>query len=113
LSVRSLPTWVPWSVAGLSILLGFADLTRGGITIAPILLTLGYCVAVPWALLSGTRATGGDEPPPYRAAMVAALAVFVLYLLTLSPSTAMWDASEYIAAAYTLGLPHPPGNPGS
>ncbi len=23
----------------------------------------------------------------------------------------MWDASEYIAAAYTLGLPHPPGNP--
>jgi len=111
LSVRSLPTWVPWSVAGLSILLGFADLTRGGITIAPILLTLGYCVAVPWALLSGTRATGGDEPPPYRAAMVAALAVFVLYLLTLSPSTAMWDASEYIAAAYTMGLPHPPGNP--
>lgn len=23
----------------------------------------------------------------------------------------MWDTSEYIAAAYTLGLPHPPGNP--
>ena len=37
--------------------------------------------------------------------------VFVLYLLTLAPSTAMWDTSEYIAAAYTLGLPHPPGNP--
>src|SRR5438105_5169372 len=30
---------------------------------------------------------------------------------TLSPSTAMWDTSEYISAAYTLGLPHPPGNP--
>ena len=38
-------------------------------------------------------------------------AVFVLYLLTLAPSTAMWDTSEYITAAYTLGLPHPPGNP--
>jgi hypothetical protein len=37
--------------------------------------------------------------------------VFVLYLLTLAPSTAMWDTSEYITAAYTLGLPHPPGNP--
>jgi hypothetical protein len=37
--------------------------------------------------------------------------VFVLYLITLAPSTAMWDTSEYIAAAYTLGLPHPPGNP--
>ena len=38
-------------------------------------------------------------------------AVFVLYVLTLAPSTAMWDTSEYITAAYTLGLPHPPGNP--
>ena len=37
--------------------------------------------------------------------------VFLLYLITLSPETAMWDTSEYIAAAYTLGIPHPPGNP--
>ena len=29
----------------------------------------------------------------------------------MAPSTAMWDTSEYIAAAYTFGLPHPPGNP--
>nr|MBA3891174.1 DUF2723 domain-containing protein [Gemmatimonadaceae bacterium] len=39
------------------------------------------------------------------------LAVLILYLITLAPSTAMWDTSEYIAAAYTFGLPHPPGNP--
>jgi len=39
------------------------------------------------------------------------LCVLALYLITLAPSTAMWDTSEYIAAAYTLGLPHPPGNP--
>ena len=37
--------------------------------------------------------------------------MLALYLLTLAPSTAMWDTSEYIAAAYTFGLPHPPGNP--
>jgi hypothetical protein len=49
--------------------------------------------------------------PSYRAATVAGLAVLVLYLLTLAPTTAMWDASEYIVAAYTLGIPHPPGNP--
>jgi hypothetical protein len=55
-----------------------------------------------------------DEPdylPSYQAAAIASVLVFVLYLVTLAPSTAMWDTSEYIAAAYTLGLPHPPGNP--
>ncbi|GAC1417735.1 MAG: hypothetical protein NVSMB53_16710 [Gemmatimonadaceae bacterium] len=52
-----------------------------------------------------------DYRPSYEAAAVVAGLVFVLYLVTLAPSTAMWDTSEYIAAAYTLGLPHPPGNP--
>jgi len=52
-----------------------------------------------------------DYRPSYLAALIVSLAALVLYLVTLSPSTAMWDTSEYIAAAYTLGLPHPPGNP--
>src|SRR5205807_2679934 len=52
-----------------------------------------------------------DYRPSYRAAALASALIFVLYLATLAPSTAMWDTSEYIAAAYTLGLPHPPGNP--
>src|SRR5690349_4365366 len=52
-----------------------------------------------------------DYRPSYLAAGLTGLGVFLLYLLTLAPSTAMWDTSEYIAAAYTLGLPHPPGNP--
>src|SRR5512132_2627132 len=52
-----------------------------------------------------------ETPPSYLAAGLTTLGVFILYLITLAPSTAMWDTSEYIAAAYTLGLPHPPGNP--
>ncbi|HZS58406.1 MAG TPA: DUF2723 domain-containing protein [Gemmatimonadaceae bacterium] len=32
-------------------------------------------------------------------------------MVTLLPSTAMWDTSEYLTAAKTLGIPHPPGNP--
>ena len=40
-----------WGVALLVILAGFADLARGGETIAPILLTVGYCVLVPLAIL--------------------------------------------------------------
>lgn len=40
-----------WGLALLAIVAGFADLTRGGITIGPILLVLGYCVLVPVAIL--------------------------------------------------------------
>src|SRR5690348_1281435 len=52
-----------------------------------------------------------DYRPSYRAAAIAGAVVFLLYIVTLSPSTAMWDTSEYIASAYIMGLPHPPGNP--
>jgi hypothetical protein len=47
----------------------------------------------------------------YLAALGITCGVFLLYLLTLSPSVAMWDAGEYIAAASALGIPHQPGNP--
>ena len=49
--------------------------------------------------------------PPYLAATVVSLAVCGLYVLTIAPTTQMWDTSEYIAAAKVLGIPHPPGNP--
>ncbi len=40
-----------WGLAAVVILAGFADLARGGETIAPILLAIGYCVLVPLAIL--------------------------------------------------------------
>ncbi len=40
-----------WAVAAVSLLAGYADLVRGGETIAPILLIVGYCVLVPLAIL--------------------------------------------------------------
>jgi hypothetical protein len=43
--------WLWWGIAIAAILLGYADLARGGMTIAPILLVLGYCVLVPIAIL--------------------------------------------------------------
>ena len=52
-----------------------------------------------------------DHRPSYLGAAIAAALVLVLYIITLAPSTAMWDTSEYIAAAYIMGIPHPPGNP--
>ena len=49
--------------------------------------------------------------PPYGSALLCALAVWGLYVLTLAPTTAFWDTSEYIATAHIVGIPHPPGNP--
>src|SRR5690242_16673453 len=49
--------------------------------------------------------------PPYLMAACVSLGALLLYILTLAPTTQFWDTSEYIAAAYTLGIPHPPGNP--
>ena len=44
-------TWLWWGLAVAALLLGYVDLIRGGITLAPILLVLGYCVLIPIAIL--------------------------------------------------------------
>jgi len=56
-------------------------------------------------------AEGADPRPPYLWAALAGGLVFLLYALTLSPTTAFWDTSEYIATGHIMGIPHPPGNP--
>jgi hypothetical protein len=61
--------------------------------------------------MTSITTTDLDYRPSYKAAAIAAGLVLLLYIITLGPSTAMWDTSEYIAAAYVVGLPHPPGNP--
>jgi hypothetical protein len=60
---------------------------------------------------SSRRFDGNGYEPSYIPAAIAAGLVFVLYLLTLAPSVAMWDTGEYMAAVKVLGIPHPPGNP--
>ncbi|HEV7704183.1 MAG TPA: DUF2723 domain-containing protein, partial [Gemmatimonadaceae bacterium] len=52
-----------------------------------------------------------EQHPSYGIAAIVSFIIFLLYLATLAPATAMWDTSEYIAAAQVLGIPHPPGNP--
>jgi len=52
-----------------------------------------------------------DYKPAYREGALAAGLIFLLYVITLAPSTSWWDASEYIATGHILDIPHPPGNP--
>jgi hypothetical protein len=104
-----------YAIAAVALILGFADLARGGTTIAALLLSVTYCVLIPLAIWHGrgtpALSTDEDTKPEYGAGAIVAVCVLGLYVLTMAPSTAMWDTSEYIAAAYSFGLPHPPGNP--
>ncbi len=52
-----------------------------------------------------------DRRPPYGAAAAAAALVLLGYLVTLAPTVTFWDAGELVAAARSLGIPHPPGTP--
>ncbi|HEX9106431.1 MAG TPA: DUF2723 domain-containing protein, partial [Longimicrobiales bacterium] len=64
-----------------------------------------------WREGRAARLAADPFPPPYRAAVLAALGIWVLYGLTLAPSIAFWDSGEYVTVAHILGIPHPPGNP--
>ena len=48
-SRRTAALW--WGAAVISLGVGYADLARGGITLAPVMLVIGYCVLVPLAIL--------------------------------------------------------------
>lgn len=105
------------AASALALIAGYADLWRGGTTISALCLAIAYAGLIPATLLSFGKDESVPGPnerfanAPWLVAGVVALGLFGLYVITLAPSTAMWDTSEYITAAKVFGVPHPPGNP--
>src|SRR5437868_4409438 len=53
----------------------------------------------------------GATARSWRAALLAATPALLIYLRTVAPTIAAWDAGDFATAAYTLGVAHPPGYP--
>lgn len=52
---------VAFAVGGGLIIAGFYSLARGSLTLAPVLLVAGYCVAIPVAIMIGGGRGGQDS----------------------------------------------------
>ncbi|MBK7142964.1 MAG: hypothetical protein IPH75_12870 [bacterium] len=58
--------YILFAVSLVVIVIGFFALSQGSTSLAPVLLVVGYCVLVPWAILAKEKQA--SEPPSESAA---------------------------------------------
>ncbi len=101
-----------------------------GLTLGPLLVVVGLALPF-WGIFRKNRPETHpqDSPLPAKVKVTVSpawrafqkldtltgwfvgLVALGVYVLTLEPSTSFWDTGEFIAAAYKLQVPHPPGAP--
>ena len=67
--------------------------------------------ASPLRASTGIKRQSIRVTPSLLAGVLTTMLLLALYGATAAPDLTFWDSSEFIAAAHTLGIPHPPGTP--
>ena len=89
------------------------------LTIAPVLLILGFIVLVPYGLWPREKSYWPHPKRPCKLKLLTVTnltgtGVFVcalmVYLLTAWPGPGWWDSGDYITCSYILGVTSPPGS---
>jgi hypothetical protein len=82
------------------------------LTIAPILILSGYILGIKSIFPKSICIDKWKQDAPF---LISGWATFfvslTVYVLTLEETASLWDCAEFIACAYKLQVPHPPGTP--